>query len=74
MKKGRIIFAIAIVLALFLVAGIGLVSASLGCYCYGPCYYCDTGSGSCTLYEGPGACFCHNNPCKLVEHYLCCVP
>jgi len=76
MKKRRIIFAV--VLALSLVVGIGILSASAivqiaGCHCYEACYYCSEVTGDCEIYDGPGACFCSNNPCHLNPHFLCCV-
>jgi len=71
MKKGRIISAV--VLALCLVVGIGILYSTLyaGCYCYGTCYYCN--EENCTIFPGPGACFCTENPCRLSQHLLCCV-
>ena len=71
MKQGRFISVVA--LALCLVVGIGILYSTLyaGCYCYEACYYCN--DGNCTIYGGPGACFCTQNPCRLSEHFLCCV-
>jgi hypothetical protein len=73
MNKGKIM--IAVVLGLFLVLTVGIVLANVipnACHCFGACYYCDTESGKCKTYDGPGACFCTNNPCHLNEHFLCC--
>jgi len=77
MKKGRVIFAT--VLALSLVVGIGILSASAivqiaGCSCYGGCYYCaydnESQSSHCQVFDEAGGCFCHNNPCYI--RLLCC--
>jgi len=77
MKKRRVTFAV--VLAVSLVVGIGFLSASAivtpaACDCFGECYYCawDPGSQSyyCQNYDGPGACFCHEDDCILRK--VCC--
>jgi hypothetical protein len=73
MKKGRVM--VAVVLGLSLVLTVGIVLASVipnGCHCYEACYYCDPGTG-CKVGDGPGGCFCVNNPCRLSDHLLCCV-
>ena len=73
MKKGRIIFTV--VLALFLVVGIGILSSSMlvqasGCYCYGACWACI--EGECTTYDGAGSCFCNTKTCTPDPHHVCC--
>jgi hypothetical protein len=73
MKKGRVM--VALVLALSLVLAIGIVSASVfpnSCHCYAACYYCPVGGGNCSIWDGGGACFCLNNPCRLNTHFICC--
>lgn len=75
MKKRRTVFAY--LLMLFLVAVIGLVSATIlpapECDCWGGCYYCEPMEDKCRTYDGPGACFCHDKDgCDLVERRFCC--
>jgi len=70
MKKGR--FISAVVLALFLVVGIGILYSTLyaACHCYGACWYCD--AGQCRTYDGPGGCFCNTQTCEPSVHMICC--
>jgi hypothetical protein len=73
MKEGKV--AIAVALGFFLVLTVGIVMASVmadGCHCYEACYYCDPDTG-CKIYDGPGACLCNPDPCRLSEHWICCV-
>jgi hypothetical protein len=73
MIKGRGL--VAVVLGFSLVLTVGIVMASViayDCHCYEACYYCDPDNG-CKIYDGPGGCFCTNNPCRLSENLLCCV-
>ena len=70
MKKGR--FISAVVLALFLVVGIGILYSTLyACDCYGACWACI--NDECHTYDGPGGCFCNTSNCKPSEHRICCV-
>ncbi len=73
MKRGRVI--VAVLLALSLVTAVGILLANVipnACHCYAACYYCDIESGRCKVFDGPGGCFCTNNPCHVNEHFLCC--
>jgi hypothetical protein len=66
---------VAFVLAFSLVLAVGIVLASVSpnsCHCWEACYYCDGLTGECTIYDGPGGCFCTENPCRL-GRWLCCV-
>ncbi len=70
MKKEKVTIAVA--LALFMVLAVGIALASPpNCFCWEACYYCDGMTGQCKIYDGPGGCFCHENPCRL--NFLCCV-
>lgn len=72
MKKGRLMVAVAVALFMVLAIGIALarvVPNSPSADCWGTCYYCQINVG-CTVYDGPGGCFCTENPCRL-GHWFC---
>ncbi len=73
MRKERIVVFILLGCVLVLTAGILLaqIVPNSNCHCWEACYYCKPGVG-CTIYDGPGGCFCNGNPCSL-GHWLCCV-
>jgi len=65
----------AVVFALCLVVGIGILCSNLyaACHCYGACQYCDWETEECTVYDEAGACFCtdRGGDCSL-GRLLCC--
>ncbi|MCW1310117.1 MAG: hypothetical protein OH344_05485 [Candidatus Parvarchaeota archaeon] len=73
MQKRKVL--VLFLLAFSLILTVGILLAQVipnSCYCWGACYYCDGITGQCTMYDGPGGCFCSENPCRL-GHWVCCV-
>ncbi len=63
-----------------LIISIGILLAQVvsnECSCYEACYACiwdnEGQDFTCKIYDGPGGCFCIENPCRLSEHFICCV-
>ncbi len=73
MKKERILVFFLLACSLVLMVGI-LLSQVIpnSCHCWEACYYCHWDTGQCIIYDGPGGCFCTENPCRL-GYWLCCV-
>lgn len=72
MQKGKVF--VLFLLACSLILTVGFLLAQVipnSCHCWEACYYCKPNVG-CTMYDGPGGCFCNANPCSL-GHWLCCV-
>ena len=72
MKNGKVVIVFAVALFLVVATGIalaGIIPIRPAADCYGGCYYCNPTTG-CTMYDGPGGCFCTRNPCNL-GHWFC---
>ncbi len=66
MRKGKVLGLFLLACSLVLIVGILLAQVIPNrCYCWQACYYCDGITGQCRIYDGPGGCFCIENPCRL---------